>query len=880
MLYLDEQCKARSLDRALILWGLCITASTVLACADGNAVGAWVAALLLPLSPSSHTVAKRAVLVTVGLAALVFGPHVLLIGVPLALAMSGLGQPSIASLGLLISTVLLYPKLQSLPITGEQSIQWASLAFLAAAAWVPLLIFLRSISCKSLLILGLSPIVIIIFLLIAAEYWITPKLFTSQLFRYVLAILPACWASWFSPIYRSKLPSVKRVGIAWMLGATLVALLPHSPVREVVFDEAHGKWETTQAPFGPADFGRSANYTYSQLYIKARLLTGASSVFSDESEPLPGLDSLLVIKTPANKLSPQFSRKVADWVANGGRLLVVADHTDLYDTTQNVNELLFQHFGIKINADATYDFSGMPTIPTTGFAAFLVGRIDAHGREVPWQTGASLQKTPLTSVEIATFGPSFSEEGDYSRPNRFGQFIPALRNRYFNHSAAIATSHGLGAVAVVLDSTPWSNFAIFKEQYNQLFRGVVWVLEHPYQLFLFGIGSVILSILSVVTATITFRFYEYLLGFFLGITVAAGIYIGFVAWFDHKENRDFIVRVVAGSQVRFEFLKQILIPGEQNYSRIVSALGKYNLMPLATSPGTEIPQLKNAKKWLLIAPDPEQLPKYSDTLKHLHNGGDLILLFAPEQSTNKDIRAWLYRWGLITRRSIGLSIFDGLKDINGSFLGGRGAVIGREIRVVTTPVRTSLLSNYQADQFIQTYTLRPTKFPRESGMLSVGFSAEQFSDDAIGEVWEGTIPSSLGKLRERQLASIIRNVERPSLMPDDLVLPQHKQVDLPAFVVLENGQTRLSGKFNDTSSEDEITTYFLNLRDQAGGFVSQSCPSVGEVTTCDRRLLTKEMVEWMVTWHSDDGGNIQAIELLHERRMSGLNSTWNVIFGN
>ena len=40
------------------------------------------------------------------------------------------------------------------------------------------------------------------------------------------------------------------------------------------------------------------------------------------------------------------------------------------------------------------------------------------------------------------------------------------------------------------------------------------------------------------------------------------------------------------------------------------------------------------------------------------------------------------------------------------------------------------------------------------------------------------------------------------------------------------------------------------------------------------------MIEWMVRWSSGGGVKVQTIELLHERKMSGLNSTWNVIFGN
>ena len=872
--------KARLSSRALILWGLCLTASTVLACTDGNIISGWIAALLLPLSPTYQTTKERAILAFIGFSSLVFGPHILLIGAPLGLALSTLGQPALVSLGLLISSVLFYPKIQSLPINSGQPLQLASLIFLVAAAWVPLLIFYKSVCRKSVLILGASPVLIASFLFLGAEHWMTPEIFTNDLFRYFLAIMPSFLAARYCSLQPSELPKLAKIAAGAIVGFILTMSLPNQPIKKIIFDEAHGKWETTQAPFGPDNFGRSATYTYSELYKKSELLAGSNGTFLNEDQPLPSHDSLLVIKTPTKRLSQKFSKKVSEWIASGGRLIVVADHTDLYDTTQNLNEFLLQHLGVQVNTDAVYSSSGMPNTPTTKAAAVGIGRIDAHGRDMPWLTGASLKKIPFMSIELASFGLSFSEEGDYSRQNRFGQFSPAIKNRYFNHTAVLAIPHGLGAAVVVLDSTPWSNFSIFREQYSQIFRSIVWALERPQQIFLLSLISLILFVFAVTISVVNIRFYEYFFGLFFGIIISAGGYIGMSALSQHEEGRDFVVKIASGSQIRFEILKKLLIPGQQNYSRIISSLGKYNLMPLATSPGTEIPQLKDSKKWLLIAPDSKQLPKYNDTLNHLRAGSDLTILFSPEQSINSDVRVWLNQWGLFTKRSIGLSTFNGATSINGSLLDGRGLVMGREIRTLTVASRTSLLNSYLGDQFIQSYTLRPSKFPRQSGILSVGFSSEQFSDDAVGEVWEGTTPSSLGKLREHQLASIILNDQRPSLMPKDLFSSQKKSIDLSAFTLLENGQVRFSGTFDDASSADETTTYFINLRDQAAGFIAHNCPSLEKVTLCKKRLLGEDMIEWMVRWSSGGGVKVQTIELLHERKMSGLNSTWNVIFGN
>jgi len=202
------------------------------------------------------------------------------------------------------------------------------------------------------------------------------------------------------------------------------------------------------------------------------------------------------------------------------------------------------------------------------------------------------------------------------------------------------------------------------------------------------------------------------------------------------------------------------------------------------------------------------------------------------------------------------------------------------VRVVTIPRSTSILNAFENDQYLQTYTLRPTELPRTSGFLSIGFSADQFTDDAIGDVWEGIHPSSNGQQMEAYLGSILNREERPPLMPSNLVRPQRSPSSLDKYLVLENGTLRIEGGFYDSEIEDPTTTYFHALRDQAQFFVAAHCPPLGELTQCSNRLLGEDMIEWRVSWRSSDGTTVKAIELLHERRMSGLGATWNVIFGN
>lgn len=117
-------------------------------------------------------------------------------------------------------------------------------------------------------------------------------------------------------------------------------------------------------------------------------------------------------------------------------------------------------------------------------------------------------------------------------------------------------------------------------------------------------------------------------------------------------------------------------------------------------------------------------------------------------------------------------------------------------------------------------------------------------------------------------------------MPTALVRAQRSTIGLSRFLVLENGEQKLSAKFGKAADDDPTLAYFRALRDQATGFIRKNCPATGKVTQCSARLLGEDMVEWLVSWRSTGDGRVLTIELLHERRMSGLGSTWNVLFGN
>jgi hypothetical protein len=864
-----------------------------LALADGDPIPAYLSAASIVFLPMEIGMIRRAVLLIFSFLVYFLGPTILIFVIPAALIIARMQSIAAISMLALTSSAFLAHHIQSIPNFIESTIHPSSFGFviiptMAVAAILGIRIGWRALFCLVAAVTG------VVFLIeFGAERWINHATLTSPWFRISAVLLIPCVV--FPWIDLKDEDAIER-GNEIFLGAIFVGvfaslLIPNSQIKSVVFDESHGRWETVQSSFGPNDFGRAVNYTYSLLFAYSAQLVGKSVTFDHELGDFPNKDAMFVLKMPTKELSSTFSTKLKQWVRAGGRLLVVADHTDLYNSSQYLNRFLSKSFDLRINSDAVFNSQGMPAAPNTKKSAVAIGRIVAFDKPLPWQTGSSLATMPLNTVQLATFGPSFSEPGDYSRPNRFGTFTPRVSLRFLNHTAVAGFGFGKGAFAIITDSTPWSNFSIFGEHYKHLFRGIVQSLSRPIVLHVWGWSSVALGLILIVMAIFRIRVILAIGGLTMGLALGTAAQIGSVSFDPLVEGRDFGLKAVLGKGANIEFLKQLVPPGERNYSRIISAMSKYNLSPTASLPGTEITNLKKAKNWLLIQPNKNQLPSQSEIIEHLGSGANLTILFSPNQSTHTGVRTWLQTLGIYAQESVALAMAEDARSIQEGLLYRRGAALIRDIRTITKALPTSILKERDADQFFQSYTVRPTVFPRKSGILNLSFSADQFSDNAVGEVWEGVQPTSIGKLRERQLAAVLTDKDMPAPFPVGLIAPSSIRAakQLENYLMLEDGKTILTGKFKvnggsithdqNASPIENPAVYLRKLRDRSASFIAISCPWKAQLTVCQKRMLGPDVVEWMVSWTSNNTGDISAIELLHERNFSGLGKTINVIFG-
>jgi len=122
----------------------------------------------------------------------------------------------------------------------------------------------------------------------------------------------------------------------------------------VVIDTFHTQWSRTDRPYDRDWYGADSGYNYACL---KRLF----EVFYPVQESRARLDpetlkgaSMLVIYTPDKQYTEEEIRTIRGFVREGGGLLVIGDHTNVFGSTSNLNELC-SDFGFQFRDDVLFD---------------------------------------------------------------------------------------------------------------------------------------------------------------------------------------------------------------------------------------------------------------------------------------------------------------------------------------------------------------------------------------------------------------------------------------------------------------------------------------------------------------------------------------------
>lgn len=714
--------------------------------------------------------------------------------------------------------------------------------------------------------------------ILASNEWIHANQMSSG--AYVLGSLSVIlWAvkskSWREKeCARSLKPSVLSLCLAAVVVLILAANQESRSIKRIIFDESHGPWETVRETFSPEDFGRAHYYNYRKLYEWLKKTGFSISIVETEINHLD-IDDILIIKLPTEEFTNSEVSYLDNWLKNGGRLLLIVDHTDLYDHSQILNKWLKQ-YDITVESKAVYNRIGFPTVVQPGLGASVLGRIDNVQTPYAWQTGTTVD-TPLLSLPLGTYGASYSEYGDYSKPNRFSDFTPDRKKAFYNHTSIGFIPIGRGGIYTLNDSTPWSNFSVFKDPYLLLFKKLLVAVENINYI------NIILY-LKLVSGVM-------LLGLVCGMRLSPDVMLAFpmtvalstlllsVLTFDQsvklKQGEEYNVVIEKGHGAAIEYLDQLVTPGVANYARITSSLAKYHLWPIIGCKRCDRePSKVEAVVYLEV--DGESLPRKEDLISRLRAGQNLIFIFSKEDAGDEEVRTYLNELDLYinyrTVPTIGQSLltdigYDGLIEDQPSIL------------VTTIPFAgaraSSLLRERNSNLLAQQFTARPTTFPQQSGVLTVSFLGLQFSDEAVGSVWEGIHPTTSSRLREGWFFEFVKG--RPTVATTGEMLgfekasvSERRDFDYLAY---KDGVPALSGRIRGDEQLTALERYLSELHESAIQ-VHQQC----EKGECERVFYDRNIFEWRLENVELSIGSGRTTEIIHERTHPGYSHTWNLIF--
>jgi hypothetical protein len=284
-----------------------------------------------------------------------------------------------------------------------------------------------------------------------------------------------------------------------LLGA--MYLVPAGPRKEgtILFDEAHGEWESTEVPMTMDAYGLTTTYNYASLaeWLSYYYPIGRIEGPIDDSALEGG--SVLVLKTPSIPYSQAEIASIDAFVRRGGGLFVLGDHTNVFGTTTALNPVL-RCFGVALNYDSTYRLSN-GSFTTYVRPSPCLDPIMQHVTSFDFLTSCTA-RAPIDAYRTMADNCILSNQADYSTRDFFPTERYNLQSRFGRFTQTVAVARGLGRVVAFTDSTCFSNFSVFMDGYPSFLLGTFAFLSRenarfPLRWVLVGVAAGALVMLGL-----------------------------------------------------------------------------------------------------------------------------------------------------------------------------------------------------------------------------------------------------------------------------------------------------------------------------------------------------------------------------------------------
>ncbi|MGO8688675.1 MAG: hypothetical protein ACLQLG_03500 [Thermoguttaceae bacterium] len=281
-----------------------------------------------------------------------------------------------------------------------------------------------------------------------------------------------------SPWRRSGAVALVLAGAALLAVAGQLDPVGTRKAGRVKFVERHSTWSPTTRPYDTATYGEAASYNYAAAYRwLGQFFTMSQLLESDKIDDatLAGCDCL-VIKLPSVRYAPEEADAVVRFVARGGGLLLIGDHTNVDRSAAYMNDIT-RSFGFTYRDDLLFGTVGSPYDEHYEAAATPHPAV-AH---VPWfdfavscsvDPGSSRGRPAILQTGLWSMPPDYHMDNYHPIP----QHCPGMRVGAFIQ--AWAARHGQGRAMAFTDSTIFSNFCLFQPGKSELLLNMLEWLNH------------------------------------------------------------------------------------------------------------------------------------------------------------------------------------------------------------------------------------------------------------------------------------------------------------------------------------------------------------------------------------------------------------------
>ncbi len=512
----------------------------------------------------------------------------------------------------------------------------------------------------------------------------------------------------------------------------------------VLVDEFHSKWEPTTRPMDTNWYGQMSGYNYACVYDYCSRFYDMSRNTAQpiDSATLTDCD-VLIIKCPTSRYSAEEIKAIEQFVQRGGGLLLVGEHTDVFGTGMNLNDIA-ERFDFHFRSDCLFGIDSVfddhfdpplvphPVIQSMGPLEFAVScSIEPQGAGRAVIRGVGLKNMPA----------------DYHASNFYPQVEDRAESRYGAFTQCWATRHGDGRVLGFTDSTIWSNFCAFEPGKIELLLGLIEWLNHRNHLpdpqwWLLALGA--LSLIAGALYKVRWR-----------IGWVAPLAAGIFAWsitvpLVRAEQRHAMplpqprrpMKMVAMDQLAcsVKLPKDGFIggkPGEFGiFERWILRLGYFTCRRSGADAFA-------ADLVVFANPDRPVTPAYVAQLRDYVNRGGHILVLDSAKNTKSTANTLLYPFGLAIKHS---AAFE-------------GPLLTPDAPAVPATDACEVTGGEATSKINQT-TVAATTHLGKGSVTAIGFS-ERFTDLSMGVTGDTDPDENMRKVYELQF-QLLRHILAPS----------------------------------------------------------------------------------------------------------------------